>query len=120
MNTKKLGGRGEEAAASYLISKKYAILARQYRCRAGEIDLVARDGDTIVFAEVKTRRSLRFGLPSEAVDRRKRQRMMRSAAWYMTSMALPADTPCRFDVIEVYAEPERWRIRHYESAFDEA
>ena len=83
MNTKRLGDRGEEAAAKFLANKGYKILARQFRTPLGELDLVARDGGTLVFVEVKTRRSLRFGLPSDAVGVTKQRKIIRSSMWYI-------------------------------------
>ncbi len=120
MNTKRLGDRGEDAAARFLTDKGCLILARKYRTPVGEIDLVVRDGNTLAFVEVKTRRSLRYGLPSDAVGAAKRRKIIRSAMWYiqaeLTSSEMP---PCRFDVVEVYAPSDgSWRVRHFENAFD--
>ncbi len=95
-----LGARGEEAAARHLESLGYRILERRFRTRAGEIDLVAEEEDTLVFVEVKSRPALGFGRPSEAVDARKRGRLARAAAIYLMLRGLP-DRPCRFDVLEV-------------------
>lgn len=118
MNTKGLGNKGEDAAAAHLEQKGYAILERQYRTPAGEIDLIARDGKTLAFVEVKTRRNARYGLPSAAVGPEKQQRIVRSAMWYMSRRA-GDEPPCRFDVVEVYAPPGgEWKIRHIENAFE--
>ena len=120
MNTKRLGDRGEEAAAKFLANKGYKILARQFRTPLGELDLVARDGGTLVFVEVKTRRSLRFGLPSDAVGVTKQRKIIRSSMWYIGAELNNSETPpCRFDVIEIYVPPGgAWHIRHFENAFD--
>jgi putative endonuclease len=96
----RLGRRAEEWAARLLERRGFAILDRRYRTRAGEIDLVARDGGTIVFIEVKARGSTRCGLPAEAVNHRKRLRMARVAAHYLARTG-STETPCRFDVVEV-------------------
>jgi len=95
-----LGARGEEAAARHLESLGYRILERRFRTRAGEIDLVAEEDETLVFVEVKSRSALGFGRPAEAVDARKRGRVMRAAAIYLMLRGVP-DRPCRFDVLEV-------------------
>jgi putative endonuclease len=112
-----LGRRGEEAAADYLIARGFRILERRFRTRAGEIDLVAEEGETLVFIEVKTRTSLSCGLPAEAVDRRKRARLARAASIYL--MRHPGtERPCRFDVVELVTPPGREpRIRLIRDAF---
>ncbi len=99
-----LGRRGEETAGRHLVSLGYRILERRYRTRAGEIDFVAQDGDTLVFVEVKTRSSLACGRPSEAVDGRKRGRIARAASLYLAHRGGP-DVSCRFDVVEVLEQP---------------
>lgn len=114
----RLGRRGEEAAARWLEARGMRILARCFRVRGGEIDLVARDGSTLVFVEVKSRSGLSFGRPSEAVDRRKRVRLVRAAALYLLAHG-GDERPCRFDVIEVVADPTgRLSVRHLRDAFD--
>ena len=120
MNRKGLGNRGEETAAAYLEQKGYAILERQYRTPVGEIDLIARDGRTLAFIEVKTRRSARYGQPAAAVGREKQRRITRAAMWYMMNKKRQGETPpCRFDVVEIYATPEgAWNVRHLENAFE--
>jgi putative endonuclease len=95
-----LGIRGEDAACRELERRGYAILARRFRTRHGEIDIIARDGETLVFVEVKARRSLRCGRPAEAVNWAKRQRLERMALQYL-SAAGGAGRRCRFDVVSV-------------------
>jgi putative endonuclease len=95
-----LGIRGEEVACRELERRGYAILARRFRTRNGEIDIIARDGETLVFVEVKARRSLRCGGPAEAVNWAKRQRLVRLAMSYLRIRGL-ADVRCRFDVVSV-------------------
>lgn len=99
-----LGLRAEEWAARILERRGYRILDRRYRTRAGEIDLVARDGETVVFIEVKARGSSGCGRPAEAVDGRKRARLARAAGLYLAREGV-AETPCRFDVVEVILDP---------------
>ena len=113
-----LGERGEEAAARHLLSLGYIILERRFRTRAGEIDLVARDGDTLVFVEVKARTSLACGRPAEAVDGRKRGRIVRAASLYLARHG-GGEAPCRFDVVEVLIEPGLSpRLRLIRNAFE--
>lgn len=95
-----IGRAGEEAAARFLIARGYRIVEQNVRFRSGEIDIVARDGATLVFIEVKTRRSSQFGTPAEAVNRTKQQRLIRLAELYLASRGI-ARTHCRFDVVSV-------------------
>lgn len=91
---------GEDAAAEELKRRGYAIRTRNYRCRGGEADLVADDGETLVFVEVKTRSRLQYGLPREAVGWTKQQRLGRAAVHYCAMQRIE-DRPIRFDVVEV-------------------
>ena len=119
MNRKGLGNRGEETAATYLEQKGYTILERQYRTPVGEIDLIARDGKTMVFIEVKTRRSARYGQPAAAVGWEKQRRIIRAAMWFMMNKGQGEASPCRFDVVEVFAPPDgAWEVRQLENAFE--
>jgi putative endonuclease len=114
-----LGRSGEDAAEERLRTNGYRILDRRFRCSAGEIDIIALDGDTLVFVEVKTRRrGNRHIAPSDAVDWRKRARMVRAARFFLGRH--PAcDRPCRFDVIELIGDGSgTWRTyRHLVDAF---
>ena len=97
---KALGNRGEAEVARYLRKKGYTLLASQWRCRFGELDLVARDRKgTICFVEVKLRTGTACGLPREAVDRRKQARLRTAAALYLSTHEI--DAPARFEVAEV-------------------
>ncbi len=114
-----LGQRGEQAAARFLQQQGYRILARSHRNRLGEIDLIAREGDRIVFVEVKTRQSSAHGLPVEAVDRQKQQRLTRAGlAWLKQRGWL--NRPARFDVIAIIWPDDTSPpvITHYRSAFE--
>ncbi len=95
-----LGKLGEDLARRELRRRGYAILARRYRTRFGEIDIIARDGDTLVFVEVKTRRSNGFGGALAAVDHRKQRRLVTMARSYLLGLPGPVP-PCRFDVVGV-------------------
>lgn len=110
---KKLLGRiGEKTAVKHLKGKGFKILETNYKTRLGEIDLIAKDGEYTVFVEVKARSSDAFGVPSEAVDKRKREKYYKVASEYLLIHGL-TDTPCRFDVIEI----EDGKINHIIDAF---
>jgi putative endonuclease len=97
---KRLASSGEHEAAEELARRGYVIVARNYHCRGGEADLVAEDGDVLVFVEVKTRSQLRHGLPREAVGWTKQQRLGRAAEHYCAAQGIE-DRPIRFDIVEV-------------------
>lgn len=99
-NNRKIGEQYESAAAYYLEQSGYEIVERNYRCRIGEIDLIARDGEYLVFCEVKFRQSHAKGNPLEAVGRKKQQTLIKCAQWYLVEHDLQ-DIPCRFDVIGI-------------------
>ena len=111
------GRLAEDFAARYLEQKGYRILERRFRSRQGEIDLIAKDGNTLVFVEVKYRRSLKWGRPADAVDAGKRRRLTMTAAYYLRQ-SRQIDTCCRFDVIELWREEGSLRVQHYQNAFD--
>lgn len=118
-DTSKLGAWGESLAGRFLQKKGYTILAANYRCRYGEIDLIARNRKYLVFVEVKLRRSDRFAQGREFVDMRKQERLRATASMYLA--AHDETLPARFDVIEIYA-PEGIQtaepvIHHLEDAF---
>ncbi len=116
MDSRETGNRGEALVADYLLGRGYDILRRQYRCRYGEIDLVARKGDTLCFVEVKTRRNLSVAQPREYVTGKKRDKLRAAAAWYLSESGW--EGPARFDVAEVLWERGRpLRIRYIENAF---
>ena len=118
MSTRSIGTAGEAYVAKALRKQGYTLLASQWRCRFGEIDLVAKDKrGTICFIEVKLRGERAIGLPREFVDRRKQERLRSAAAAYLSIHEI--DAPARFDVAEVYAEPDgALRIEYLESAFE--
>ena len=110
---------GEAFAAVHLKARGYQILAQNYRAIRGEIDVVAQDGMYIVFVEVKTRCSLKFGLPQAAVTKQKQRQISKVALAYLQAQNL-LDAPCRFDVIAIHLSPqfELLRLEQFESAFD--
>ena len=113
MNRRELGTRYEELAARFLEDKGYHILDRNFRCRTGEIDIIARCGGTLVFAEVKYRNGCAYGYAESAVNAKKRSTIRQVARVYMQSRDIPFDTPCRFDVIAV----TQGHIHHITDAF---
>ncbi len=111
-----LGKQGETLACQELERLGYAVLARRYRTRAGEIDIIASDAGTVVFVEVKTRLDVSFGDPVEAVTPDKQRRVVAMATDYAARHELD-ETPCRFDVVTVDALVDPPRIVVYKDAF---
>ncbi len=111
-----LGLKGEIAAAKYLRKKGLKILDKNFQCRFGELDLIARGKDCLVFCEVKTRSEGMIALPQESVTYAKQQKMIKTALFWLQSHQL--DLPMRFDVIAVTADAEgRLAVEHLENAF---
>jgi putative endonuclease len=115
---KSLGARGEEIAAAYLKGKKFSIVERNFRCKGGEVDIIARDGKTLVFVEVKTRRNLSFGPPQLALTSFKQRQISKAAlTWLAKNKMFGASA--RFDVIAILIpDHEVPVIDHIRDAFD--
>ncbi len=116
-----IGKAGEDAAAKFLRKKGFRILARNWRHKQWELDMVCQDGDTHVFVEVKTRKMDGLSSPTDAMTHKKQQNVIRAAkAWLLVHNAY--DTPCRFDMVSVvyYLDKERihFTLEHYEHAFE--
>ena len=111
------GKAGEQLGVHFLLARGYRILGRNVRTPFGEIDLVASDHGTLVFVEIKTRRSKAFGFPEEAVTRAKQKRLARLASWYGMQGAR-ANQPIRFDVLAIQLEAEGPSIRLIQNAFE--
>ena len=113
-----LGRRGEETAVRYLSKEGYCLVERGYRFSRGEIDIIAYDGPTLVFVEVKTRTDPDRGFPEEAVTPAKRRQIRRVALGYLLEHKELDDPPCRFDVIavEFFADGHPL-VRHFRDAF---
>ncbi len=116
------GQCGEDAAAGYLKKKGYKIIERNYRNKIGEIDIIAKNKENLIFVEVKTRSSDKFGTPAEAVTYYKRQRIINCAGWYLAKN--PTDLNIRFDIIEVYGKFDGSnfsfeKLNHFEQVFGE-
>src|SRR5713101_2164041 len=114
-----LGKTGEDLACQELERRGYAIVARRYRRRRGELDIIARDGPTLVFVEVKARDDRRYGQAAEAVTLMKRRRIRKLALEYMTRHRL-GECPCRFDVVSIHLDGGQPIIEVYQNAFDGA
>ncbi|NLN41910.1 MAG: YraN family protein [Clostridiales bacterium] len=118
MDRKKLGHWGEQQACKYLESKGYVILDKNYRCRLGEIDLIALDGGCLVFIEVKTRTSVSYGFPAEAVGKSKQNKYIQMASIYAKEKGIYGAS-FRFDVVEILINKKQgyWDINHITNAF---
>ena len=112
-----LGIKGEDLAVKFLKKKGYRIRSRNYKTPLGEIDIVAEDGETLVFVEVKTRADNSFGLPFEAVDYRKREKLKKVALYYLKNCC-KKDLPSRFDVLSIQAGGDKSEIEHIIDAFE--
>jgi putative endonuclease len=111
------GDRGEDRAEAFLRKEGYRILERNYRCPLGEMDIIAREGKTIVFVEVKTRSSDRFGSPQAAIGPQKQRRMTAIALCYLKGQGW-LGVPARFDVAAVSLDESGERVMLYKNAFD--
>ena len=110
-----LGQQGEEKAQSYLKEKGYQILHVNWRHRRSEIDIIAMDGDILVFVEVKTRQTSLFGDPENAVDYKKQRHLIHAANAYVLKYGYDKDA--RFDVVSVIIEKHTSQINHFKDAF---
>ncbi|MDR2532610.1 MAG: YraN family protein [Oscillospiraceae bacterium] len=117
---KKKGDFGEEKACLYLINKGYNITARNFRSKAGEIDIIAENSERLAFAEVKTRKLMGMGRPSDAVDYKKKNKIIKTAQIYLAFNE--TEKLVGFDIIEVTVtdstNPDVIEINHFEDAFD--
>ena len=112
-----LGKAGEEAAVSLLKGKGYRILLKNYRTKLGEIDIIAKDKDTICFIEVKTRQTDKFGLPSEAVSRFKQRQISKAALAFLKERNL-WDKKARFDIVSIIYSVDKPKIDLIKDAFE--
>jgi putative endonuclease len=107
-----LGKLGEKLAKRFLVERDYKIICQNFKSKKGEIDIIAEDRDeTLVFVEVKTRTSLEYGVPSEAVDRTKIEHIRKTAKYYLYTNRIK-DSNIRFDVIEVFIYKGRYKLNH--------
>lgn len=115
MQSNTFGTRGEIIALNYLINKGYTILERNYKNKIGEIDLIAKQGNIIVFVEVKTRLTRGFGDPLEAINYKKQEKIRKVATFYLIKNR-KTNEPCRFDAIAILGESDD-DVVHVENAF---
>ncbi len=113
-NKRSIGNEKENLAALYFSQTGYDIVEKNFYSRFGEIDLIVKKEDTLVFAEVKYRKNESRGNPLEAVNVRKQKRICRAALYYLSRHHLSVDTPCRFDVVAITGD----EITHIENAFE--
>ncbi|MBF0358902.1 MAG: YraN family protein [Magnetococcales bacterium] len=114
---KLLGDQGEKMASAYLEKHGYKILDRNIRSRSGEIDLIAMDGNTLVFCEVRTRGGRSLDQAAESIDVRKQQRLTRLAEEYLQKHQEFSDHDCRFDAVLLQKEQDRWTLSLIADAF---
>lgn len=114
MNKRRIGDEYERLAVNYLVSLGYEILERNYRNRYGEIDIIAREDEYLVFIEVKYRKTASEGHPTEAVNYGKQRRITRTAMYYVSAKQLSEYTPMRFDVVSILGD----EIEVYRNAFE--
>jgi putative endonuclease len=114
---RELGRRGEEVAAEFVRGLGYRLIERNFRCRAGEVDLVALDDDTVVFVEVRSRSGVRLGTPLESVDGRKQAQVARVARYFLAAHGWHERT-VRFDVVGIRFDAEPPAVEHVRAAFD--
>jgi len=115
-STKSKGNEGEEKAVHFLKEKGFEIVERNFRFGKGEIDIIAKDANTLVFVEVKARESLEYGLPEEAITKRKILQLRKIAEAYLAEKEVNEET-IRFDVIAILILGGGTQITHYENAF---
>lgn len=115
-NSKIIGAKGEEEVCKYLIRKGYTIIDRNFRCKQGEIDIIASKLNELIFIEVKTRRNIQFGYPCEAVGKTKQKHILNVAKYYMWRNNIIENYNIRFDVIEVYYS-NNYHINHIQNCF---
>ncbi|MEW6026341.1 MAG: YraN family protein [Planctomycetota bacterium] len=110
MSTKDIGLTGEALAEAFLKKQGYRIVERNFRCRFGEIDIIAFQKGVVCFIEVKTRSSDQFGSPLEAVTKTKQRRMVLLANYYLHKKKAKPAPPCRFDVVSILMDTDQPRI----------
>lgn len=113
-NKRRLGAKAEQAVRMYLEQHGIVVMEMNYRCRQGEVDVIAKDGAYYVFIEVKYRNSAKYGMPQDAVDARKQYRISKAALYYLYSHGLGEDTPVRFDVAAIIED----KMSYIKNAFD--
>lgn len=109
--SQQLGKAGEDYATQYLIEQGYKIIQRNFECKQGEIDIIAKDKDEYVFIEVKTRQNFHYGMPSEAVNQKKQKHIINATKYYLYSHKLE-NSYVRIDVIEILKRKNKFYLNH--------
>lgn len=117
-NSREIGQRAEILARDYLIARGLELVATNYRCRHGEIDLVMRDEETFVFVEVRFRRRSDYGSGAESIDGRKQAKLIATAQHYLKERAALPDNPCRFDIVSMSIDHGHHKIEWIQNAFE--
>ena len=115
MNNREIGKIGEDIATQYLEKIGYQIVEKNFQCKLGEIDIIAKDKDEVVFVEVKSRKILSYGKPADAVNGIKKKHIYRTAQYYLL-IHNQLDVYTRIDVIEIYLNEEKYRLNHIKQA----
>lgn len=119
-HTRALGEQLETIALHYLEARGHCLVCRNFQCKLGEIDLIMREAQTLVFIEVRFRRSERFGSAAETVDHRKQRKLVRTAQIYLNMQRFSQRTPCRFDILGITIDgaTQEYRFDWIPNAFD--
>ncbi|OQX52762.1 MAG: YraN family protein [Candidatus Cloacimonas sp. 4484_209] len=117
LNRRLIGANGESRAIAFLKERKFRIVERNYRTKVGEIDIIAERDGLVTFVEVKTRRSKSYGSPEEAIDKKKRKRIIKAAKYYLVSHNLYDEVDVRFDVLSLTKKNGVFQIEYFENAF---
>ena len=110
------GRKGENIAALFLQKHGYKIVERNFKCKQGEIDIIAKQKNQYIFIEVKTRKSLKYGMPSESVNKTKQNHIKKVAQYYICTNKI-SNFIIRFDIIEIYLKNGKYQINHLKQAF---
>ena len=116
MNRKELGQRAEDLACEYLLGQGLTVVERNYYIRGGELDIVAIDGETVVFVEVRSKSNEDYGLPEETISAKKQQFLYRAAEQYLINKKW-LERNCRFDVVSVLFKGDKAELKWYKDAF---
>ena len=114
---KRLGNCGEDIALEYLLQNGYHLIVRNFQCKMGEIDLIVRKGDTLVFVEVRSRTGKQYGDPSESVNRKKQDKIRKTAKYYLYQNRSLEQYYCRFDVVAIVWEEGNYTVEWIVDAF---
>lgn len=114
---KKMGNTGEEIALTHLIENGYRLVQRNFTCKAGEIDLIVQKDDSLVFVEVRSRSGTEYGEPSETVNRKKQDKIRKTAKYYLYCNPHLEHYYCRFDVISIVWQNGKTKIEWIPDAF---